>query len=256
MPSIEASLLYGHGSNWPESQVVTRTDPVPLAGCHSSRATYAKPVLRLAILLGTAAAAAGLSAVAGAQPASAPTLSVSAKTVVFGAKLTLRGSVPGAAMGEQVQIMGQVCGFTGAVPIGFARTTAGGKFTYSMAPMLSATLFAQVGDATSAKAEIRVSPGIQLRRISAQMFAIDVSSGNGAWFTKPVTLQRLDPATKKWRLVGTAPLKANSGPDALVAVSSAKLHATVKRGTQLRAIVPQSTVGACYLPAFSPTLTA
>lgn len=208
-------------------------------------------------MLGAAtAAAAGLSAVASARPAASPTISASAKSIAFGANLTLQGSVPGAAAGEQVQIMGQVCGFTGAVPVGFATTAVGGKFTYSMEPMLSATLFVQVGDATSPRVEIRVSPGVQLRRISAGMFGIDVSSGNGAWFTKSATLQRLDPRTKKWRRVGAAPLKANSDPGALVAVSSATLHASVKRGTQLRAVVPQSTVGACYLPAVSPTLTA
>jgi hypothetical protein len=214
-------------------------------------------VLRLSIMLGAATfAAVGFSAAGGARPAASPTMSASAKTIAFGGNLTLRGSVPGAAAGEQVQIMGQVCGFTGAVPVGFATTTAGGTFTYSMQPMLNATLFAQVGDATSPKAPIRVRPGVQLRRIGAGKFGIDVSSGNGAWFTKTATLQRLDPRTKKWKPVAAAPLKANSDPNALVAVSSATLYASVKRGTQLRAVVPQSTVGSCYLPAVSPTLTA
>lgn len=152
--------------------------------------------------------------------------------------------------------MAVACGFNGAVPVGETKTTAGGAYSYTLQPMLNATLFVQVGSAQSPRASVRVRPGVQLRRINGSSFGVDVSVGNGTWFTKAVTLQRLDPRKKTWVKVASAPLKANSDPEALTAVSSATLHAAVQRGTKLRAVVTQGTVGSCYLPATSPTLTA
>jgi hypothetical protein len=183
-------------------------------------------------------------------------LTVSAGTVGFGSDITLRGSVPGAAAGQEVQILAQPCGFTAPVPAGTVKTTAAGTFSYSSQPMLGATYFAKVGDATSRPATVRIRPAVQLRRVSAGTFGVDVSAGNGSWFTKAVLLQRLDTRSKAWKTVASGTLKANSDPGALVSVSSATITASVKRGTQLRAVVTRATVGACYLPGTSPTLTA
>ena len=169
--------------------------------------------------------------------------------------MKLQGSVPGAGAGVAVQILTKACGFTGPIPVGSTKTTAGGKYEYALQPMLNSALSAQVGQTASRPIPIHVSPTVQLRRVGASRFGVDVSAGNGAWFTKPVLLQRLDPGSKRWRKIASAPLEASSDPGALTSTSSATIKAKVKKGTQLRAFVPQSTVGPCYLPATSPAIT-
>lgn len=202
-----------------------------------------------------AAAAAIGAAAANARPAATPTLSVSARSVAFGTTLELQGTVPGAGAGAEVQILSRACGFSGPIPVGVAKTTAGGKYTYAVQPMLNSVFSAQVGDASSQAVPVHISPTVQLRRIDARRFGVDVSAGNGSWFTKQVLLQRLDTRSKRWKKLAAGTLKANSDPGALVSVSSATITARVTRGTELRATLPQATVGACYLAATSPPLT-
>jgi hypothetical protein len=208
------------------------------------------------VLALAAAAAAAFPAVGAAHPAAAPTLSVSAGTVPFGKAVTLRGVVANAPAGQEVDILTQACGFTDAVPIATATTTAAGSYSFTLQPTLNSVFLVQVGDAASASATVHVKPAVQLRRTGARTFAVDVSAGNGSWFTKTVILQRFDPGAKTWKRVTAATLKANSRPDALVSVSSAALHAAVRHGTRLRAMLPQATVGSCYAPATSSTLNA
>jgi hypothetical protein len=196
----------------------------------------------------------GIVVAASAHAAAGPTLTSSTQVVAFGQNVVLRGTAPGVDAGETVEIIASVCGFTGDVPVGETKTTAGGSYVYTLEPMLNATLFTRVGAVESPHTSITVRPDVQLRRVKAGRYAVDVSVGNGTWFAKPVTLQRLDPRMKKWKTVATAVLKANSDPEALVAVSSAIIRAHVLRGTQLRAAVPPATVGSCYLPATSQTI--
>lgn len=196
------------------------------------------------------------AASAAARPAAAPTLAASGTTISFGSAVTLHGTLPGATAGQDVVIYAQPCGYTGPVPSGTATTTAGGKFSYALQPMLNAVFFAQAGDATSPSVAVRIRPQVQLRLVGPRTFGVDVSAGNGSWFTKSVTLQRYDTRAKTWKPVTSGSLKANSDPGALVAVSSATLHATVKAGTKVRAVVTQATVGSCFLPAASASLVA
>jgi hypothetical protein len=212
--------------------------------------------LRNTLLAATFAALCGFCGAAVAGSAADPTLSASARALVLGSQLTLSGVIPGAAAGADVQIMAQACGFTAAAPVGTTKTAAGGKYSYSFQPLLNSIVFVQVGTKRTNSTTIRISPAVQLRRIAARTFGVDVTSGNGAWFTKSVVLQRYDSAAKTWRPVASALLKANSTPDAIFAVSSATMHAAVKPGTRLRAIVPPATVGSCYLAAVSAPLVA
>jgi hypothetical protein len=103
---------------------------------------------------------------------------------------------------------------------------------------------------------VTVRPLVQVRYLGAGKFHVDVSVANGAFFTGATTLQRYDVHTRSWKPAGSALLKANSDPQDLTAVSSANVHATVARGTKVRAAVSQATVGSCYRPAVSVPVTA
>jgi hypothetical protein len=215
--------------------------------------------VKRAHIMGIAIAActgAVVSPFAAARPAATPTISASAGAVNFGGNVTLKGTVPGAVAGEDVQIFSQACGFTEAVPVATVKTAAGGGYTFSIAPMLNSALSAEYAGARSNATRIAVSPAVQLRRVGGGVFAVDISAGNGAVFAKPVALQRLDPRTKRWVTIATSKLKPPTDPGALVAVSSGVFHATVRGGTTLRAYLSPAAAGSCYRPATSASLKA
>ena len=202
------------------------------------------------------AAALTVVGAAAARSADAPTLSASATAIDFGASITVSGTAAGAAAGDQIQILMQACGFTAPVPLGAATVTAAGTNPLTLQPLLNSTFQAQVGDATSNSASVTVRPRVQLRLGGPGTFQVDVSVGNGAFFTKAVSLQRYDTRRKLWKQAGSATLKANSDPGALIAVSSATVRARVAHGTKVRAVVGQATVGSCYRPGTSAPITA
>jgi len=202
------------------------------------------------------AATLAIASAAAAQPANAPTLALSANAIEFGSTITLYGTSADASAGQDVQILSQACGFTGSVPVGTAKTKAGGGYSFTVQPMLNSAFQVQIGTATSNALRVTVRPLVQVRRLGAGQFRVDVSVANGAFFTGATNLQRYDVRTKSWKPAGSALLKANSDPQDLTAVSSATVRAAVARGTRVRAAVSQATVGSCYRPAVSAPVTA
>jgi hypothetical protein len=208
-------------------------------------------VLALAALVMTA-----VPATATAHRVAAPTMAASARMIPFGSDVVLKGTAPGAKAGDRIEILAKACGFTEPVPVGATHARKGGAYTYTLQPMLNAAFSVRWGETTSKPISIRVRPAVQVRRVNATTFGIDVSSGNGAWFDGSAILQRWNAGSRSWITAGSAPLSANSSPDALIAVSSATVHATIKRGARMRAVVPQSTVGECYVSSASAAVTS
>jgi hypothetical protein len=191
----------------------------------------------------------------GARPAAQPTLTVSAKVLGFGDNIVVRGKADAPA-GTTVELWSHACGFTEAVPVAMGKTLTGGAYAFNIEPMLNSVYSVKVGDATSATATVKVRPLVQLRRLKAAVFGIDVSVGNGQWFTTKVSLQTLDKRTRRWTTVGSASLKPNSDVAAVIAVSSTTIRKHVPRGTTVRAVMSRNSVGACYLPATSSSIGA
>jgi hypothetical protein len=207
---------------------------------------------RLSMLL-IAMLAATLVPVAAAHLTAAPTMKASATSIGFGETLKLSGT---AGAGASVELWALVCGFTEAAPIGTTKASPGGAYTFAIQPQLNSVYTVKVGDAASGKAPVKVRPLVQVRRVSAGVFAVDVSVGNGQWFTTKVALQIQRPGKKAWATVATSALKENSDPGALVAVSSTTIRKAVPRGSKVRATISQAAVGTCYVPAASAPIGA
>lgn len=180
-----------------------------------------------------------------------PTVTLSSRVINFGQKVKITGQAPLAAAGDSVEILSQLCGFTQPLVIAEAKVKSGGRFSFALLPTRDATFAARYVGLTSSFQRLMVKPAVALRRLSAGLFGVDVSVGNGTFFTKRAILQRYDAAHHRWRSAASGKLRANSAPEALVAVSSTKIRATVRRGSRIRASVPRATVGKCYLPASS-----
>jgi hypothetical protein len=180
-----------------------------------------------------------------------PTLRLSAKAIEFGKSVRLGGAVPGAGAGIEVQIYSQPCGFTSPVKVASVKTRSDGTYAFSMMPTRNATYFAHTATGNSGLNPVAVEPSLTVRRAGSRAFAVDVSVGAGDFFSKSVSLQRYDARRKAWRTVGSGMLHQKSDTGAIVAVSSATIHAAVKPGTTIRASVGAATLGKCYRPGHS-----
>jgi hypothetical protein len=189
-------------------------------------------------------------------PLGKPTLKLSANAIDFGRLLNVSGSVPARVAGLVVQIFSQTCGFDQPLLIGQTKTRANGSYSFVVQPMRNATFFVRYSNLASDTQALTVRPKIELRRVSGAIFGVDLSAGNGAFFSKSVVLERYDKVRRLWRRLASGRLRSNSEPAAIIAVSSAKIRAAVPSGAKLRASASQATVGQCYRATTSPTITA
>jgi len=185
--------------------------------------------------------------------ASGIAFSVSAGKIDFGKNLVLSGTIPTHAAGQQVELLNQACGFTEPVTLATVRTGAGGKFHFTLQPMLKTQYTARWNERTSGGRTIGVRPQVTLAKLSGNRYLVSASVGGGQFFTgKPALLQRR--AGSRWVTVASTTLKQASDDTALVAVSSGTVAASVARGSTVRAAIAQSAVGSCYLPSTSAPL--
>jgi hypothetical protein len=173
-----------------------------------------------------------------------------ARRVTFGAErgVLLSGTIPGARAGQRVTVLGQACGFTGPSKLASVKTSKGGAFRFSLLPGLNATYSVRWGSVTK-KVSVSVRPQVALVRESAGRFRVDVSTTNGMFLTSSqVQLQRW--SGRKWIGIRTTTLSKNSREDAMIAVSSGTLAASVFG--RLRAVLPASK---CYAGGVSPVIS-
>jgi hypothetical protein len=201
----------------------------------------------------TAIVGVGVAAVA-ASAASAPlTLKASPPSVAFSKNLVLSGTALHASNGETVHLMSQPCGFTSPAETQQVKTTAKGTFKFVFQPAITTTFSVTWGEQKSRKVHVVVRPMVELKRVSAGKYTVDVSAGAGSFFTgKKILLQRRK--GKKWVKIAAARMKAKSSYTAVTAVSTANLTARVRSGWRVRSFLPGTSAGPCYGAASSAAL--
>jgi hypothetical protein len=180
------------------------------------------------------------------------TLRASVAQLGFGATVTLQGRASADAL---VQLLSQPCGFTGLVQV--AAKTAGhdGSFAFRLQPTLETRFQVQVASVHSGSVTVRVAPLVALSKVAVRTFLITISVGAGNFFTgEKVQLQTSSGSSHGWRTIASGLLGAASRVDQLIAVSSAKVTATVPVGAPVRALFPAAAGSPCFLPSTSPTI--
>jgi hypothetical protein len=188
-----------------------------------------------------------------AAPTAAPSLAVSPATIEYGkGEVVLSGVIPSKRSGEIVSILSQPCRFTEAAEIGSTRTGAGGTFKYRVQPMLNTSFRVRSADAASRTVKVGVRPIVELRKVGAGRYRIQVATTNPVFLDgKQVILERSE--GKRWVAVKRATLAKASAETAITVLSAATVTAKV-RGV-LRATLPASQAG-CYLAAKSTPTSA
>lgn len=158
------------------------------------------------------------------------------------------GQISSGAEGEYVVVKGKECGIPGAFfrGLGGATTAAGGTYEASVQVRTKTTLRAEWKGATSATVVINKRAYITLTK-EEDGFRVAVSSETGSVDGKRATVERLTP--NGWKKLQTVVLKAQDGY--VQYGEKKKLRFKVPKGTTIRAVLPRSQAGACYLAGYS-----
>jgi hypothetical protein len=200
-------------------------------------------------IAGIAGIALGVSAAAAAPGP----VTLAARTAVVAPQrpvVTLFGRIPGTKAGELVTIQGKECGVPGAFfrALGGTQTAAGGGWTVDQFIRTTTTLRAVWGDSTSAAVMVRMRISVSLFRRGSNRF--DVTAGGAAanLHRKRVLIQRLDARLGTWRTVKSLTLDASEYAGF---GERRRFGLDVPRGTMVRALVPRSQAGPCYVAGHS-----
>jgi len=192
-------------------------------------------------------AAALLGALALATPLAAAVspISISASPAVVHANQSVRlfGRLNTGARNQTVEVEMSECNGYGWRPVTQAETTTLGAWESSLAPTVTTKFRARWRDSTSNVVTVRARPYIftdthQHGRLLLQVRAND--------YFRSALLQRR--AGTRW--VRLRKVALGRGPFG----SGADLRLHLPRGTRLRIVLTQATVGRCYLPAQATTM--
>ena len=189
---------------------------------------------------------------AATSPTSGP-LTLSPKSVVYGRKSTLTGTLASKQSGQSVQIQGTECGTTTSKLLSTVTTTTGGKFTYAAAPLKKTAYTAKLKSSTSPAATVGVQPRLQLKKVSRHHYAVTVFAAE-SFAGKVATFQRYRSATKRWVKVKRVLLKANTTGAAPTVITAAKFRSSIRSRVRVRVTLGSTQVGLCYAAGHSNTI--
>jgi len=180
-------------------------------------------------------------------------LTLNPKSVVYGRKSTLTGTLASKQSGQSVQIQGTECGTTASKLLTTVTSTTGGKFSYAAAPSKKTAYAAKVKGSTSPPATAEVQPRLQLKKVSKHHYAVSVSAAQ-TFAGKFATFQRYRSTTKRWVKVKRVLLKANTTGVAPTVITSAKFGSSIRARLRVRVTLGSKQVGLCYAPGHSNTI--
>jgi hypothetical protein len=159
------------------------------------------------------------------------------------------GAVANGKSGETVVVESRECDGYGQWTTAAQAVTGNGGTWLAQVGATSATAFrASWKGSVSDRVSVRVHPHLELLGPHGSLFQLRVAAGR--FFDRASgALERR--AGNRWVRVRAFTLHRSSGGMGVVPWTYATFRARVKRGTFVRAVLPQSQVGRCYLPGVS-----
>lgn len=167
------------------------------------------------------------------------------------APVTIFGAVDNGQEGEEVTIQAKDCGQTFFRVVSGTTTHEGGGWSTEFFPAITTTVRAVwKGRASS---QVTVRQRAMLRFVSKPAdrtrFVVSVVARAQFWRRK-VTIQRFDRRLGRWDRYRSVVLTEQNAPGSFV-WTSGEFTARLPRGTLLRAVLPASQAGPCYLSGTS-----
>jgi plastocyanin len=188
----------------------------------------------------------GTVTVTGQVPAETLTLSAKPRTVVYGGKVTLTGTLSNQKVGEKVDVLATACGQTGATKVTTVQTTTGGAYTAVVQPLKNTVYTVKVKNTSSQAVTVKVRPRLRLGKVASHRYSLRVFAAQ-SFAGKYGTFQRYNGTLRRWVKVKRVLLRANSTGIAPTVISSVSFRSTIKPRLKVRVILPQLQVGSCYL---------
>jgi plastocyanin len=192
----------------------------------------------------------GTVTVTGAAIPERLTLTAQARRVVYGAKLTLTGTLSTQKVGESVDVSVTPCGQTAASRAATVQTTTGGAYTAVVTPLKNTSYTARLRNMASAPATVTVAPSLRLGKVAPRRYSLRVAAAQ-TFAGKYATFQRYNGTLRRWVNIKRVLLRANTTGTAPTVLTTARFGATVRARSRVRAILPQLQVGSCYAPGQS-----
>jgi hypothetical protein len=183
-------------------------------------------------------------------------VTLAARTTIVGRQqpaVTLFGRVASPNAGEPVTIQGKECGVPGAFfrAVGGTHTVAGGGWTVEQFVRTTTVLRAVWREATSSTVTIRTRVSVALFERGRNRFDVTAHAAVANLQRKRVLIQRLDRRVGTWRTVKSLTLSS----EGFAGFGDRRgVRLDVPDGTTLRAVMPRSQTGPCYLAGFSNVL--
>jgi hypothetical protein len=179
------------------------------------------------------------------------TLAASPLSVAYGKTTTLTGRTSSQRAGEDVDVQAQECGTTVFRRVASVATTTAGAFTYVAKPNKNTAYRVRLRGATSPTVQIKVAPVLRLRKIRLGRYSFAVTAAD-SFVGKYVVFQRL--RSGRWVSLKRVTLKTVRTTTAPTQVSSATLRIRMRARLRIRAVLPQSQAGTCYVATKSLTI--
>lgn len=189
-------------------------------------------------------------------PGTVLSLTATPKTVVYGGRSTLSGQLATGMANQRIEIFANDC-FSALVRIATVTTTAGGGYTFVVQPRRLTTYEARTTRViVSAQVTVKVRPRLTLRKLAPRRFRVTLLAAQ-SYAGKLVLFQRFNSTQRRWVTVRSVVLRAGgtlATPINPTSVSTATFRARVKSRLRVRALLPQSQAGSCYLSRASATI--
>jgi plastocyanin len=185
-------------------------------------------------------------------PAAPATLSLFAEpqTAIYASKVTLTGELSSRKAGENVVVLATPCGRSEATKAATLRTVAGGEYTVDLRAARNTVYTVQVGATKSPEVSVEVSPRVRLGRVAAHRYSLRLFA-NQKFAGRYALVQRYDASRGRWVFLKRVILHSNSTNILPTVISSVAFRSTILPRAKMRAILPQSQAGSCYLPGTS-----
>ena len=195
----------------------------------------------------------GTITVTGQVPAETLTLSATPKTVIYGGRVTLFGTLSNQKVGENIDVLATACGQTAATKVTTVQTTTGGAYTAVVKPLENTVYTVKVKSTTSQAVTVKTQPRLRLAKLAAHRYSLRVFAGQ-SFAGKYGTFQRYNTALARWVNIKRVLLRANATGVAPTVISTVSFRSTVPSRPRVRVVLPQLQVGSCYLPGRSNTI--
>ena len=202
------------------------------------------------LFLVTALAALSVAPVAAAPPS--VTLKAAPTLLIYGSKATLSGALSTQKTGSSVDIQAQECGQNAFKKVASATTTTGGAFSYAATPTVNSNYQAKQKGATSSAVSVKVVPQLRLAKrpstATTRRFRVTLTSAQ-SFVGKYVVLQKR--TSVSWKTIKNITLTSVKTTTAPTQVTSQSFAFKIKRHPKVRALLPATQAGACYLASIS-----